>query len=124
MTGAQIQNLLDYSVSRRGSDFFSQVSGARFHIKANKATDIQILKDPTNPLAGDSLLDPAATYKVATTDFQGRVAGGYKEIFAPVAYHDTGLEVREQMRNFIQVHSPVSAQLDGRIVSHYSPVHP
>src|SRR5438093_9496520 len=27
MTGAQVQNLLDYSVSRSGSDFFSQVSG-------------------------------------------------------------------------------------------------
>ncbi|MBI3799553.1 MAG: bifunctional metallophosphatase/5'-nucleotidase, partial [Deltaproteobacteria bacterium] len=30
MTGAQIENLLNYSVSRSGSDFFSQVSGVRF----------------------------------------------------------------------------------------------
>jgi len=115
MTGTQMQNLLDYSVSRSGSDFFSQVSGVRFRIKGNKAVDMQILKDPANPATGYSPLDPLATYKVATTDFQGLVAGGYKEIFAQAMYRDTGLEVRDQVRRFIQVNSPVTARLDGRI---------
>lgn len=117
MTGAQIQNLLNHSVSRSGSDFFSQVSGVRFRIVENKATDIQVLKDPANPAAGYLPLAPAATYTVATTDFQGLVAGGYKEIFAQATYRDTGLEVREQVRSFIQTHSPVTARLDGRITA-------
>jgi hypothetical protein len=43
------------------------------------------------------------------------VAGGYKEIFAQATYRDTGLEVRDQVRSFIQAHNPVTARLDGRI---------
>jgi len=117
MTGAQIENLLNYSVSRSGSDFFSQVSGVRFRIREHKATDIQVLKDPANLAAGYLPLDPAVTYAVATTDFQGLLAGGYKEIFAQATYRDTGLEVREQVRGYLQAHSPVTARLDGRITA-------
>jgi len=83
----------------------------------NKAANIQVLKDSANPMAGYLPLDPAAAYTVATTDFQGLVAGGYKEIFAQATYQDTGLEVREQVRSFIQAHSPLTAQLDGRIMA-------
>jgi 5'-nucleotidase/UDP-sugar diphosphatase len=115
LSGAQIQNLLNYSVSRSGSDFFSQVSGVRFRMVANQAIDIQVLKDPANSAAGYGPLDPVATYTVATTDFQGLVAGGYKEIFAPAIYLDIGIDVRDRVRNFIQTHSPVAAHLDGRI---------
>ena len=117
MTGAQVENLLNYSVSRSGSDFFSQVSGVRFRILENKAADIQVLEDPGNPAAGYLPLGPAATYTVATTDFQGLIAGGYKEIFAQATYRDTGLEVREQVRGFLQAHSPVTARFDGRITA-------
>jgi 5'-nucleotidase len=115
MTGAQVQELLDYSVSRSGSDFFSQESGARFNIADGKAANIQLLTDPTNPDAGYASLDPAATYKVATTDFQGLIAGGYKDIFAPASHVDTGIDVRTEVRNYLQAYRPVSAKLDGRM---------
>ena len=115
LNSAQIHSLLNYSISRSGSDFFSQVSGVRFRIVANQAADIQVLKDPTNPTASYSLLDPAATYTVATTDFQGLVAAGYQEIFAGAPHRDTGIDMRDQVRGFIQAHSPVTARLDGRI---------
>ncbi|HXV97266.1 MAG TPA: 5'-nucleotidase C-terminal domain-containing protein [Anaerolineae bacterium] len=115
MSGAQVQELLNYSVSRSGSDFFSQVSGVRFNIDNNQATNIQVLTDPANPGAGYAPLDPAASYKVATTDFQGLIAGGYKDIFAPAGYVDTGIDVRTEVRNYLQANSPVTAQLDGRI---------
>jgi 5'-nucleotidase len=118
MTGTQVQQLLDYSVSRAGSDFFSQVSGVRFRIDDSKATDIQILKDPANVAAGYAALDPAATYSVATSDFQGKLAGGYKDIFAPASVRDTGIkDIRDNVRAYIKANSPVSAQLDGRITS-------
>ncbi|MCB0212774.1 MAG: 5'-nucleotidase C-terminal domain-containing protein [Anaerolineae bacterium] len=117
MTGAQIQELLDYSVSRSGSDFFSQVSGIRFNIVDDKATNIQILNDPADSTAGYSPLDPAQTYQVATSNFQGLFAGGYKDIFAPAPYTETGLDVWDEVRQFIQTNSPVEASLDGRIVS-------
>ncbi len=121
MTGAQVQDLLNYSVSRSGSDFFSQVSGARFNIVDGQATNIQILADPANPATGYAPLDPAATYKVATTDFQGLIAAGYKEIFAPAGHVDTGLDVRTEVRTYLQAHRPVTAQLDGRITQGAAP---
>jgi 5'-nucleotidase len=118
MTGAQIQQLLDYSISRAGSDFFSQVSGVRFRIDGGRAADIQILTDPANHAAGYTALDPAATYSVATSDFQGKVAGGYKDIFAPASVRDPGIaDIRDNVRAYIKANSPVSARLDGRISS-------
>lgn len=118
MTGAQIQELLNYSISRSGSDFFSQVSGVRFGIVNGQADGIQILNDPANPAAGYAALDPAATYSVATSDFQGKIAGGYKDIFAKApAPQDLGIEdIRTVVREYIRQNSPVSARLDGRIV--------
>ncbi len=109
--------MLDFSVSRSGSDFFSQVSGVRFNIVDGVATNIQILDNPTDASSGYSALDPGSTYQVATSDFQGLYAGGYKDIFAPAAYTETGLDLWDEVRSFIQAHSPVSAQLDGRIVA-------
>jgi len=117
MTGAQIQVLLDFSVSRSGSDFFSQVSGVRFNIVEGKATNVQIINDPADLAAGYGRLDPAQTYQVATSNFQGLFAGGYKEIFAPASFTETGLDVWDVVRRFIRAHSPVEAALDGRIVT-------
>lgn len=118
MTGAQIQDLLNLSVSRAGSDFFSQVSGVRFNIINGQASNIQLLKDAANPAAGYDPLDRAATYTVATTDFQGKFAGGYKDIFAAASFRDTGIaDIRDLLRDQIKAHSPISAALDGRISS-------
>lgn len=118
MTGAQIQALLDLSVSRSGSDFFSQVSGVRFNILNGQATNIQILKQPADPAAGFAPLDRGATYTVATTDFQGKLAGGYKDIFAQSSFRDTGIaDIRDVLRDYIKANSPVRAALDGRITS-------
>ncbi|MBA3534057.1 MAG: bifunctional metallophosphatase/5'-nucleotidase [Ardenticatenales bacterium] len=113
-SGADIQKILDYSVSRAGSDFFSQVSGLRFIIRDGKATDVQILA------AAESgtfmALDPTATYSLATSEFQGRFAGGYKELFAPLAYEATAVkDVRDTVRAYFAAHRPVRAERDGRI---------
>ena len=117
MTGAQIQALLDFSVSRLESDFFSQVSGVRFNIADGRAANIQILDNPADPSAGYSSLDPAQTYQVATSNFQGLFAGGYKDIFAEATYTETGLDLWDEVRQYIQANSLVDAQLDGRIVT-------
>ncbi len=113
MTGAQIQELLNHSISRKGSDFFSQISGVRFNIANGQATNIQILADPAK---SDYVpLNPTATYKVATSDFQAQFAAGYKEIFAKAKSTDTGFEIREETRKFLQANSPITAKLDGRM---------
>jgi 5'-nucleotidase len=123
LTGAQIQALLDLSVSRSGSDFFSQVSGVRFTILNGQAANIQILKQPSDPAAGFAPLDRAATYTVATTDFQGKLAGGYKDIFSQASFRDTGIaDIRDVLRDYLKANSPVHAALDGRITSGQLPV--
>src|SRR5207248_5289930 len=84
MTGAQVQQLLDLSAGRKGTDGFSQESGARFTIQNGKAVDVQILADPSASATDVSAfqpLDPAATYLVAATDFQARSAPGYSDLF-------------------------------------------
>jgi 5'-nucleotidase / UDP-sugar diphosphatase len=116
LSGAQLQALLDLSAQRRGSDAFSQVSGIRFAIQEGKATDVHVLRDPANPAAGFAPLDPGATYQVATTDFQARIAAGYSDLFkAAASVRDSGLVVNDLMMAKIRAESPVRAELDGRI---------
>ncbi|HYU20450.1 MAG TPA: bifunctional UDP-sugar hydrolase/5'-nucleotidase [Chloroflexota bacterium] len=118
LSGSQLQALLDLSVARRGTDNFSQVSGVRFAIREGKAAEILVLVDPTNPAAGFAPLQPDASYQVATTDFQARIAAGYSDIFKTAAgVRDTGIVVNDLMMAKIRASSPVRAELDGRIRS-------
>ena len=88
----------------------------RFTVAGDRASAIQVLKDGANPAAGYAPLDPSASYSVATSDFQGKIAGGYKEIFAPAPFRDSGVaDMRDLVRAYIRANSPVSARLDGRI---------
>jgi 5'-nucleotidase len=119
MSGAQVQQLLDLSAARRGSDGFSQASGVRYAIKDGKAVEVEILSaptaTPTDPTAFVPL-DPAATYLVATTDFQARIAPGYSDLFKQAAsVTDTGIIVNDLMMEALRSADSVGAQLDGRI---------
>jgi 5'-nucleotidase/UDP-sugar diphosphatase len=82
MTGRGLLEWLNLSLSRRDSDGFSQASGVRYTVRDGKAVEVRILRDPARPGSGDSPLDPAAVYRIGTTDFQAYVAAGYKELFA------------------------------------------
>ncbi len=79
-------------------------------------TNVQMLNDPADAASGYSTLDPGQNYQVATSNFQGLFAGGYKDIFANATYTETGLDVWDEVRKYIQANSPVMAQLDNRIV--------
>jgi 5'-nucleotidase len=119
LTGAQVEQLLDLSAGRRGTDGFSQVSGVRFAIRDGKAAEVEVLADPSASPADPASfvpLDPTATYLVATTDFQAKIAPGYSDLFKQAAgVRDTGLIVNDLMMQTIRTSSPVSAALDGRI---------
>ena len=119
MSGAQLLDLLTLSAAKRGSDAFSQSSGVRYtlHTSDNSVSDVQVLADPTNPAAGYGDLDPAATYLVATTNFQALIAADYKDIFAAAqALTNTEIDINELVSAYIRAHSPVSAGPDRRIV--------
>ena len=111
MSGAKIRQLLNYSISRTGSDFFSQISGVRFEIANNEATNITIVDENGNYQPMDATL----IYKVATSNFQGLYADGYKQLFANTLYDNTRLDVWQLIRDYLKDNSPVSAELDGRI---------
>lgn len=82
MSGEQLQQWVELSESKRGSDGYSQQSGLRYEVKDGHVRALEALKDPANPEAGYEPVDPAKTYRVATTDFQANVAAGYREAFA------------------------------------------
>lgn len=82
ITGRGLLEWLNLSVSRRGSDGFSQASGVRYAVRDGQAADVRILSDPARPDSGDAPLDPAAVYRIGTTDFQAYIAAGYRELFA------------------------------------------
>jgi 5'-nucleotidase / UDP-sugar diphosphatase len=121
LTGAQVQQLLDLSAARKGTDNFSQVSGVRFTIQDGKATDVQVLADPAaspSDLTAFVPLDPATTYRVAATDFQAKIAPGYSDLFKQAAsVTDTGIIVNDLMMATLKTSNPASAALDGRVRS-------
>ena len=43
MSGQQLVDLINLSLSKRGTDSFSQVSGIRFKVQDGKAADVEVL---------------------------------------------------------------------------------
>ncbi|HEX8702607.1 MAG TPA: 5'-nucleotidase C-terminal domain-containing protein [Myxococcaceae bacterium] len=114
VTGEQLLAWLTLSVSKRGSDAFSQQTGLRYRVVDGKPADVQVLVDPARPEAGDAPLAPGALYRLGTTDFQAFVAAGYKELFAtfsnPVR---TGKDAHALLIEAIRA-APITGALDGR----------
>ncbi len=116
MTGQQLAELLDLNASKRGSDSFSQLSGVRFKLDGSKATNVQVLADPASESAGYLPLDASKTYKIGTTDFQAKIAPGYKDLFAKVTnLTDTKRDIGTLLTDTIQKGVPITAKLDGRM---------
>jgi len=114
LSGAQLLDWLRLSVSRRGSDLTSQLSGARYAVEDGAPAGVQVLADPEEPARGFVPLDPAARYRVATTDYQAYVADGYKQIVAAgTDARKTDLDVHAALLEALK-RGPVSARLDGR----------
>ncbi len=116
MSGQVLSDLINLSVSKRGSDSFSQLSGVRFKIQDGKASGIQVLVDPASDNASYIALDPAKSYKVGTTDFQALVAAGYKDIFAKATnVTNTKRDIGTLLTDTIQASPAITAKLDGRM---------
>jgi 5'-nucleotidase / UDP-sugar diphosphatase len=114
MSGRELLDLLATSVSKRGSDGFSQSSGVRYAIEGGRPIHVQVLLDAANPAAGFAPLDSAASYSVGTTDFQAYVAAGYKERFGAAAeLVKTELDAHETLIRGLQA-EPVAPGKDGR----------
>lgn len=118
LLGAQVQELLDLSASKRASDNFAVTSGLKYTLHAGKASSIRIAKDPAARSPDYEELRPEKTYTIMASDFIANIATGYKEIFAKASStQDTGLILNEVVIDYIRKQSPVSAKLEGRIVT-------
>ncbi len=107
LTGEQVKKLLEVSAQNVGKGTFSQVSGVSFTITGDKVADITV---------GGAPLDEKKLYLVATTNYQGGVAAGYKDVFkAGQNYTDTGKDVNQLAIDYIKAKKQVSAKVEGRI---------
>lgn len=77
LRGDAVQKLLAYGKSREGSDSFAIV-------------------------AAPAVIDPASTYRVATTDYLARTATGYRDFFEGLPPETTGLRVREEVSKWLR----------------------
>lgn len=118
MTGQQLADLVNVIVSKRGSDNFCQESGVRFKMQDGKATDIQVLVDPSDATMGYAPLDRAKTYKVGATNFMTGVSAIYKPLFAQAAnVVDTKQDIGTLLTDTIQKQGTVTGAVDGRMGS-------
>jgi 5'-nucleotidase len=114
LSGAQLLDWLALSVKRRGSDLFSQLSGARYVVRDGRPAEVQVLKDPAAPQKGYAPLDPAADYWVGTTNYQGGTADGYRDLFAAGRQGlFTAVDVHQTLLDALKA-APARAELDGR----------
>ncbi len=97
-----IEELLRLSSARSGSDLFSQTAGIRYTAGDGAIANVEILRDPVNPSAGFEPLHPGRTYRIATTDYQARVAPGYRDFFSRFTAEKSGKEVRDQVRAWLK----------------------
>ncbi len=102
LDASAIGELLRLSVARSGTDFFSQTAGIRYSLEDGAIRNIEIFRDSANPSAGFEPLQPGRTYRIAATDYQARVAPGYREFFSRYNPTESGKEVRDQVREWLK----------------------
>lgn len=106
MKGWQVRKLLDFIARRIGKGGFAQVSGVRFVIRRDRASNIHVDGKP---------LDGNRTYRVATIDFLYDGGDGYTAFSKAGPAEDTGLGQREAAIEFLQRHPGYRFRDDGRI---------
>ncbi|HPJ90239.1 MAG TPA: 5'-nucleotidase C-terminal domain-containing protein [Thermotogota bacterium] len=115
LSGEQLMDIINYSFTKIGTDAFSQVSGLRIKYDTDGIVSVDVLKDPVNPSAGFEKFDSNKTYKVATTNYQGLYAAGYKDLFAQGTLTPTDIDIQVLAKEFFGSNDNISGYLDGRI---------
>lgn len=119
LTGAQVKEALENGVSRvdRADGRFPHVGGMRYSWNSSapagsRITDIQV----SDGRGGFVALDPNATYRVAVNNFIANGGDGYSVLQQGTNRVDTGFIDADVLVEYIQSRSPVSPQVEGRIV--------
>jgi 5'-nucleotidase / UDP-sugar diphosphatase len=114
MSGTLLLEWLELSLARAGSDAFCQQTGVRYTLRDGRLDRVHVLADPERRELGFAPLDPLATYRVGTTDFQAFVQKDYRDLFARAKNPQrTDLDAHALLIAAIR-EGPIAAALDGR----------
>lgn len=95
MEGWQVRQLLDFIARRLGKGGFAQVSGVRFVIRRDRATNIRV---------GNEVLESNRVYRVATIDFLYEGGDGYTEFERAGPAEPTEVFTRDAAVEFLRRH--------------------
>lgn len=111
LTGAQVTSILKKSATLTRSGGMMFVSGLTFTINPSKRPEDQVSDIMHNgrPLNMDQM------YRIATTNFTMMGGDGFEEFTQGKDPQDTGIILREELKEYFIKHSPVSYSLDGRV---------
>ena len=108
LTGSQVLRILEHSIS--GGAAKMQVGGMSFRFNTARPPGQRI----TEAIVGQEPLDPARVYRVVTIDYLAGGGDGQETFLegANPTYGDTEVWA---VAEYIRAHSPVDAQIEGRI---------
>jgi 5'-nucleotidase/UDP-sugar diphosphatase len=109
LTGKQILDVLEQSAGKGVSVL--QVSGVVVHYDLKNAAGSRVVKATIN---GEPI-DPSKTYRVAVSDFLAASGDNYG-VFKEGGRNLYGENVRDAFVSYLQKHSPVNPQVQGRIL--------
>lgn len=107
MRGDDLRRLLDFVARRLGKSDFAQVSGVRFGITGDYASDIRVNGRP---------LESSRIYRVATIDFLYEGGAGYSLFRKAGAAEPIGIFQNAAAVSFLRRHPDYEFRTDGRIV--------
>ncbi|MCR4423770.1 MAG: bifunctional UDP-sugar hydrolase/5'-nucleotidase [candidate division WOR-3 bacterium] len=109
-TGKQVKEMLEVSVNGHHAIF--QVSGVKMRYTKKKPIGERVV----SVLVNGEPLDSNRVYTVATNSYLAAGSGDYRIFAEGQDIEDSYLPLRDVIADYIRRHSPVDAQIEGRIV--------
>lgn len=110
LTGAQVRQVLEQGAfSQYGT---VQASGLKWAYDADAPFGARVT---SVTLADGSPLDPAASYRVATNNFMATGGDQFTNLAQGANTVDTGINLVETVVHYLEHHSPVDPQVEGRL---------
>jgi 5'-nucleotidase len=120
LTGKQLQEALENGVSlaEQEEGRFPQVAGLHFEWDRNLAAGNRVTKIEVKDESGKfELLNPEATYRVATNNFLASGGDGYSVLSKGKNLLETGYLLSDAIAEYISASSPLQVKTEQRIVS-------
>ncbi len=111
LTGAQIKDILEKSVSGRFG--MLQISGIKFKYDSNRKEGDKV----TEIIIGNTSLDLTKHYKIATNSFVAKGGDGFDTFLYGKDVRDTGIIDRDMLIEYLKNNAEIKAQIEKRIVN-------